>query len=78
MKVAVSVPDDLYAEADRVAERRGLNRSALYVRALRRLLAEEEGDVLTRMIDASCGGRDREDLAGVARADLVDAGSWEW
>lgn len=78
MKVAISIPDDLYAEADRVAEQRGVNRSALYTRALRRLLAEEEGDALIRMIDATCDERDREDLAGVARADLIDTGSWEW
>ena len=78
MKVAVSIPDDLYAEADRVAEQRGVNRSALYSRALRRLLADEEGDALTRMIDASCDDQDREDLGGVARADLVDTESWEW
>jgi predicted transcriptional regulator len=78
MKVAVSIPDDLYAEADRVAEQRGVNRSALYSRALRRLLADEEGDALTRMIDASCDDQDREDLGGVARADLIDTESWEW
>jgi predicted transcriptional regulator len=78
VKVAVSIPDDLYAEADRVAEQRGVNRSALYARALRRLLAEEEGDALTRMIDATCDDGDREDLASVARADLIDTESWEW
>jgi metal-responsive CopG/Arc/MetJ family transcriptional regulator len=78
VKVAVSIPDDLYIEADRVAERRGVNRSALYARALRRLLAEEEGDALTRMIDATFDNTDREDLTGVARADLIDTGSWEW
>ncbi|MGH7640320.1 MAG: CopG family ribbon-helix-helix protein [Candidatus Dormibacteria bacterium] len=78
MKVAVSIPDDLYAQADRVAEERGVNRSALYARALRRLLVDEESDALTRMIDASCDDQDREDIAGVARADLIDTGSWEW
>ncbi|MHB1524571.1 MAG: CopG family ribbon-helix-helix protein [Candidatus Dormibacteria bacterium] len=78
MKVAVSIPDDLYAEADRAAERRGVNRSALYARALRRLLAEEEGDALARMIDATCDDGDHEDLAGLTRADLIDPGSWAW
>jgi metal-responsive CopG/Arc/MetJ family transcriptional regulator len=78
MKVAVSIPNDLYAEADRVADQRGLNRSALYARALRRLLAEEEGDAVTTMIDATCDERDSEDLASLARADLIDTGSWEW
>ncbi len=78
VKVAVSIPDDLYEEADRVAVGRGMNRSALYSRALRLLLAEEEGEALTKMIDATCDGQDREDLAGVTRADLIDTESWEW
>lgn len=78
MKVAVSIPDEVYAEADRVADRQGLNRSELYTRALRRFLAEEAEDDLTRRINATCPAGSSDDLASVARADLVDTGSWEW
>jgi metal-responsive CopG/Arc/MetJ family transcriptional regulator len=78
MKVAVSIPDDLYADADRVAGQRGMNRSALYARALRRLLAEEGDDELTRRINATCDEASRDDLTAVARVDLIDTGSWEW
>lgn len=78
VKVAVSIPDDVYAEADRVAQQRGVNRSALYTRALRRLLVDEEGDALTRIIDDTCDEGAWEDLADVARADLVDSGAWKW
>ncbi len=61
-----------------MAQQRGVNRSALYTRALRRLLVDEEGDALTRIIDDTCDEGDREDLADVARADLVDSGAWTW
>lgn len=77
MKVAISIPDDLFAEADQVAHRRGLTRSALYARALRRMVADEEGDEITARIDASCGDSDQEDLSAAARA-LIDTGQWEW
>jgi metal-responsive CopG/Arc/MetJ family transcriptional regulator len=78
VKVAVSIPDDLYADADRVAGQKGTNRSAFYARALRRLLAEEDDGELTRRIDATCDEAPRDDLAAVARIDLIDTGAWEW
>jgi hypothetical protein len=78
VKVAVSIPDDVYADADRVAGQRGMNRSALYTRALRRLLAEEGGDELTRRIDATCEEASHDDLTAVARVDLIDTWAWAW
>jgi metal-responsive CopG/Arc/MetJ family transcriptional regulator len=78
VKVAVSIPDDVYADADRVAKQKGMNRSALYTRALRRLMAEEGGDELTRRIDATCEEAAHDDLTAVARVDLLDTGAWAW
>ncbi|MFV0306451.1 MAG: hypothetical protein ACK5OX_01750 [Desertimonas sp.] len=37
VKIAVSIPDDVFAEAETEARRRGMNRSALYAEALRQL-----------------------------------------
>jgi len=74
----VSIPDDVYADADRVAKQKGMNRSALYTRALRRLMAEEGGDELTRRIDATCEEAAHDDLTAVARVDLLDTGAWAW
>ena len=78
VKVAVSIPDDVYADADRAAGQKGMNRSALYTRALRRLMAEEGGDELTRRIDATCDDASHDDLTAVARVDLIDTGDWVW
>ena len=74
----MSIPDDVYADADRVAKQKGMNRSALYTRALRRLMAEEGGDELTRRIDATCEEAAHDDLTAVARVDLLDTGAWAW
>jgi hypothetical protein len=65
-------------DADRVAGQRGMDRSALYTRPLRRLLAEEGEDELTRRIDATCEEASHDDLTAVARVDLIDTGAWVW
>ncbi|MGH9107272.1 MAG: ribbon-helix-helix domain-containing protein [Acidimicrobiales bacterium] len=78
MKVAVSVPEELYGEADRLASERGMSRSELYARALRRFLDEEGSDAITRRIDETCDQGAGEDLAPVALVDLLGGGLWEW
>lgn len=84
MKVAVSIPDGVYSDADRAAARQGLNRSQLYTRALRRYLAEESGNEITRLIDQALegslesAGSETDDLASIEADDLIDSGSWEW
>ncbi|MCA0436967.1 MAG: CopG family transcriptional regulator [Austwickia sp.] len=52
MKTAVSVPDDIYAHAERVAKTHGLNRSQFYSIAVKRYADELESAELTSAIDA--------------------------
>ena len=40
MKVAISLPDDLFESADELAERLGVSRSELYARAVAEYLAK--------------------------------------
>lgn len=75
MKIAVSIPDEVFAEAEQVAARRGVNRSELYTRALRLLIAEEGG--LTERINDAYAEPD-EDLGTAASRDLIENGAWEW
>lgn len=51
MKTAVSVPDDLFERAERVAARLKVSRSELYARALAAYLVEHEGDRIRQTID---------------------------
>lgn len=52
MKVAVSIPDPLFAEAERLAARRRLSRSQLYAQALALLVNHEDDSEITKRLDA--------------------------
>jgi metal-responsive CopG/Arc/MetJ family transcriptional regulator len=52
MKTAVSVPDDVFAEAESVAKKAGMSRSELYVRALRVYLEASRDDRITAQFNA--------------------------
>ncbi len=51
MKAAVSIPDRVFAEADRVAKRLGLSRSELYARAIAIYVAKLRADDVTAALD---------------------------
>ena len=73
MKTAVSLPDPLYAEADRLARRQGKSRSRLYADALAEYLARHDPEVVTETLNAVCGDVDSRldpGLAATARRAL--------
>ncbi len=81
MKTAVSLPDDVYARAERAARRLGRTRSALYAEALREYLDRHEQEQLsvTAFLDEVYLDDAQEAAAGAAAARrLVDSGAWEW
>ena len=47
MKTAVSIPDDLFEQAERLARRVGATRSGLYSRAVREYVARHAPDEVT-------------------------------
>ncbi len=51
MKTAVSIPDQLFEEADAFARRLGKSRSEVYREALAEYLARREPDPVTRALD---------------------------
>lgn len=52
MKVAISLPDDVFAEAELLASRQGVSRSQLYVQALEEYLEKRKGSRVTEQLDA--------------------------
>ncbi|KPK17708.1 MAG: hypothetical protein AMJ62_01065 [Myxococcales bacterium SG8_38] len=54
MKTAVSVPDEVFERAERLAKRLKLSRSELYSRALREYLARHSPDEVTQALDGLC------------------------
>jgi Ribbon-helix-helix protein, copG family len=51
MKTAISLPADLFAEAEALAERLGTSRSALYAAALREYVARHQPDLVPAALD---------------------------
>lgn len=54
MKTAVSVPDEVFRRAERLAKRMRVSRSELYSRALREYLARHAPDEVTEALNALC------------------------
>ncbi len=52
MKTAISLPDELYQEADAVAEQIGVSRSQLYATALAEYLAKFRSEGVTSQLNA--------------------------
>lgn len=57
MKTAISIPDAVFEEAERVAERRGLSRSELYTNAVRRYVQDQRFIGIRERLDALYGSR---------------------
>jgi metal-responsive CopG/Arc/MetJ family transcriptional regulator len=52
MKTAISLPDDLFAAADALAERLGVSRSKLFATAVAEYIAKHQGRRVTAKLDA--------------------------
>ena len=52
VKTAISIPDDIFAAAERAAEGMGLSRSALYARAVADFVARHDDARVTERLDA--------------------------
>jgi metal-responsive CopG/Arc/MetJ family transcriptional regulator len=62
MKTAISIPDSLFEEADRLAKRRGWSRSELYANAVAAYVNSERFSGVREKLDAVYGN-DEEDSA---------------
>lgn len=60
MKVAISIPDSVFAEAEEVSKRLGLSRSQLYSRAVEALLKSHRGEGLKAALEAVYGSQPSE------------------
>jgi len=52
MKTAISMPDDLFAAAEALAQRLGVTRSHLFATAVAEFIAKHEGRKVTERLDA--------------------------
>jgi hypothetical protein len=78
MKTAVSIPDEVFAAAERLADQLGWSRSQLYSKALADFLASEsESDPVTAALDRLADEQDTQAVRDSGR-DLIESGLWEW
>jgi len=68
MKTAISIPDNLFQAAEKVALRLGISRSELYQRAVARYLEQHSGDVVREALDTVYGKQSNRDLDPLIRA----------
>jgi predicted transcriptional regulator len=55
MKTAVSIPDEIYQDAERLAKRLNKPRSQIYADALREYLARHDPDAITAALNEVYG-----------------------
>lgn len=53
MKTAVSIPDDVFAGAERLAQRTKRSRSDIYSAAVREYIARHSGDAVTEAMNSA-------------------------
>lgn len=78
MKTAVSIPDEVFEEAEQLARRMETSRSALYARALAEYIARHGTDQVTDLMNAALdevAGTDGGFAAAAAQRTLQET---EW
>ena len=82
MKVAVSIPDDVFADVDRLAQKLKTSRSAVYTQALRQVVSDNDDESITARINAVIDSLSEEeieeDLRFVRRAAALTAERNDW
>ena len=58
MKVAVSIPDELFESGETLSKRLGVSRSRLYATALAEFVAKNRGRKITERLNAVYGSED--------------------
>ena len=79
MKTAVSVPDDLFAQVDRLAKRSRRSRSEVYSAALREYVARHAPDEVTAELDrvvADAGPSVDDPFRAAAARGTLAASEW--
>jgi metal-responsive CopG/Arc/MetJ family transcriptional regulator len=78
MKTAISVPDDIFEEAEHLAKRLKISRSELYAKAVSEYVSKHAPDAVTEALDRICselGGGTDVTVQGAARRLLKNV---EW
>jgi metal-responsive CopG/Arc/MetJ family transcriptional regulator len=78
MKTAVSIPDEVFEGAERLARRTKRSRSRLFSDALREYLARHAPDKITEAINKACSAIGEEDdrFVSSAASRVLEQSEW--
>ena len=77
MKTAISIPDDLFADAEELARELKRSRSRLYTDAMREYLARHSAESITAALDRVCDEVEcRSEFAGAAARRTLERSDW--
>jgi len=79
MKTAISIPDNLFEAAEKVARRLGISRSELYQMAVARYLEQQGVGIVREALDAvysKTGNRDLDPLIRAAGEQILTDENW--
>jgi metal-responsive CopG/Arc/MetJ family transcriptional regulator len=77
MKTAISIPDDLFADAEELARELKKSRSRLYGDAVREYVARHSAESITESLDRVCDEVERRnDFAGAAARRTFERSDW--
>ena len=78
MKTAVSIPDEIYEEAEHLARRAKKSRSRLYSDALREYLARHAPDEVTEAMNRACAevGEANDPIVSTAARRILERSKW--
>jgi len=78
MKTAISIPDDVFTNAEKLARALKKSRSQLYCHALKEYVARHAPDQVTEALDRVCGDRPPADNAFAKAAARQTLRRSEW
>jgi metal-responsive CopG/Arc/MetJ family transcriptional regulator len=78
MKTAVSIPDDVFEDAERLARRTKKSRSRLISEALREYLARHASEEVTDAMNRVCAqlGNQRDGFVSTASRRILERSEW--
>jgi metal-responsive CopG/Arc/MetJ family transcriptional regulator len=78
MKTAISIPDDLHSEVERLARRLNRSRSRLYADAAREYVARHDPDAVTDALNRVCDAvqADIDPAVAAAGTRLLERVEW--
>ena len=78
MKTAVSIPDDVFEKAERLAKREGRSRSDVFTAAVREYVARHSPDEVTEAMNRVCSevGDQKDDFVRAAGRRILKRTEW--